>query len=118
MNKDNNISPIGSGKGNADSLKEEKLLAYLEGKLPPEEQHEVETWLADEGMESDAVDGLQELANVERTQSINSLNNRLRKTVGRKTRKTRKLKTDVNLLAAVLIILLIIVVAYCVIRYL
>jgi hypothetical protein len=118
MNNDNNISPIDPGRGDAARLKEEKLLAYLEGILPPEEQHEVETWLADEGMESDAVDGLQELANTERTQSINSLNNRLRKTIGRKTRKTRKLKTDVNLLAAVLIILLLIIVAYCVIRYL
>jgi anti-sigma factor RsiW len=118
MKKDNNISPIDPGKGDAARLKEEKLLAYLDGKLPPEEQHEVEAWLADEGMESDAVDGLQELAKAERTQSINTLNNKLRKTIGRKTRKARKLKTDVNQMAAVLIILLLIIVAYCVIRYL
>src|SRR5690606_16756437 len=41
----------GSGR-----LLEEQLLSYLEGRLPPEAQHEVERFLADEGLESDALE--------------------------------------------------------------
>ena len=47
--------------GNKGKLPEEMLMAYLEGRLNPEQQREVEAWLAAEGMESDGVDGLKEL---------------------------------------------------------
>ncbi len=108
------ISPLGPEKG---KLPQEKLLAYLEGKLPPEEQREVEQWLSEEGMESDAMEGLQAMPSTDRKQSINKLNHKLRKTLVQKTRKRRKLSTDYNVLAAVLIILLLAIVAYVVIRY-
>lgn len=50
------ISQYGKGR-----LPEDKLLAYLEGRLSPAEQREVEALLAEEGMESDALEGLQQL---------------------------------------------------------
>lgn len=114
MSDQQHILPLGPGDG---KLSQEKLLAYLEGKLPPEQQHEVEQWLSEEGMENDALEGLQAMPAMERSQSISKLNHRLRKTLSHKTRKRRKLKTDYNLLAAVLIILLLVTVAYLVIRY-
>lgn len=114
MSDHNYISPLGPGKG---KLPQEKLLAYLEGKLPPDEQHEVEQWISEEGMESDALDGLRQMPATERGQSISKLNHRLRKSLMHKTRKRRKLKTDYNVLAAVFIILLLAVIAYLVIRY-
>ena len=39
-------------------ISQEQLIAYLEGRLSAEEQHDVELWLAEEGMESDALEGL------------------------------------------------------------
>ncbi len=117
MSTGDNILSTGPGGENTGRLREEKLLAYLEGRLSAEEQHEVELWLADEGMESDAVEGLQEIAAPERKQSINKLNHKLHKAVGNKKRKRRKPAKDQNALFAVFLVLLLIIAAYLVIRY-
>ena len=42
-------------------ITEEMLLAYLEGKLTNDEQHAIEEQLSEEGMESDAMEGLQQM---------------------------------------------------------
>lgn len=116
MSDQNNISPTGSGDKNS-RLSEERLLAYLEGRLSPEEQHEVELWLADEGMESDAVDGLREMQAPERSHSIGRLNHGLRKKLGRKRKKRKAARNDINTIVALLIILLLAAVAFLVLHY-
>ncbi len=115
MDNENNISP--TGPGNESRLKEDRLLAYLEGRLSPAEQHEVELWLADEGMESDAQEGLGAMQAAERNHAIERLNHKLRKTIVHKSRKRKKLVTDSYVLVAVFLILLLIAVGYLVIRY-
>jgi ferric-dicitrate binding protein FerR (iron transport regulator) len=115
MSDPNDILSFDRGKGN-NKLSEDKLMAYLEGKLSPAEHHEVEQWLAEEGMESDALEGLRALQPTETKHSVNRLNHNLRKTLLHKKRKRRPLKTDHIAWIAILIILLLIVVGYLVIR--
>lgn len=115
MSEQDNILPIHdhSGKG---KLSEDKLMAYLEGKLSPSEQHEVEQWLADEGMESDAMEGLRALSPTETRQTVNKLNHNLRRYILGKKRKRRPLMTNYLSWIAIAVILLLAVVAYIVIR--
>jgi anti-sigma factor RsiW len=115
MSDQDNISLFGPGKGGKKPLSEEKLMAYLEGKLSAAEQHDVEEWLADEGMESDALEGLSTLRTGEAHQSVNRLNHRLRKTMHSK-RKRRQLKTGHFTSIAIAIILLLAVVGYILVR--
>ncbi|GAA4467049.1 hypothetical protein GCM10023093_22180 [Nemorincola caseinilytica] len=117
MSAPNNIPPTGRNNGERPGLSEERLLAYLEGRLSPQEQHEVELWLADEGMESDAVDGLRQMQTAERSHSINRLNHGLRKKLGRKKTKRRAARTDINTIVALLLVLLMAAITYLVIRY-
>jgi anti-sigma factor RsiW len=114
MTNNDYISPLQPGKGNKGTLPEDKLLAYLDGKLPPQEQYEVEQWLAEEGMENDAQEGLATLASAERSNSIGNINNKLHKKLAKPKRRT--LRTDTNIVAVIVIILLLVVAAYCVIR--
>jgi anti-sigma factor RsiW len=113
MSDPNNISPFGKGK---ERLTEDKLLAYMEGKLSAEEQHEVEQWLAEEGMESDAVEGLKAMRPDAARHTVNKLNHNLRKTLLSRKRPRRALKHDQFSWIAIVIILLLVVVAYLVIR--
>lgn len=113
MSEQNDILSPGNEKGR---LPEDKLMAYLEGKLSPAEQHEVEKWLADEGMESDAMEGLKAMQPGETKHSINKLNHNLRKTLLNKKRGRRKIKNDNVTWIAIVIILMLIVLAYVVIR--
>lgn len=115
MSEPNNIMPLDSGSENK-RLPEDKLLAYLEGRLTPEEQREVELFLAEEGMESDAIEGLHELKPDVTQHSVNRLNHNLRKTLLGKKRQRRTLKYDQFSWIAIVIILLLIVVAYIVVR--
>ena len=96
---------------------EDKLMAYLEGKLLPEEQRDIEQWLSEEGMESDAVDGLQSLPADDTQRTIKRLNQDLERTIKLKTRKRRQAKPDQTILVAVFIVLLLSVAAYVVIKY-
>jgi len=97
-------------------LSEEKLIAYLEGKLSPAEQHEVEKWLADEGMENDAVEGLRAIQPGQTKQSVSRLNHDLRRTLLNKKRKRRPLQANQQTWIAILIILLLVALAYIVIK--
>lgn len=103
-----------SGKG---ELPEEKLLAYLEGKLSPEEQYEVETWLAEEGMESDALEGLQSLPANDTRKLVNRINYKLQNDLRKKRHQKRGYFAD-NKWAwvAVLIVLLLAVLGYAMVR--
>lgn len=99
-------------------LPEDKLLAYFEGKLSPEEQHEVEHWLAQEGMEADALEGLQTIpANEARAASL-IINHQLSKELSKKKhkRKTSVIKNNSWAWVAVVIILLLAIIAYVILR--
>jgi ferric-dicitrate binding protein FerR (iron transport regulator) len=91
-------------------------MQYLEGKLSPAEQHEVELWLAGEGMESDALEGLQPLAPAETRQAVSKLNHQLRKSLQKKKPRRRTAKAELNTLIAIALILLLVIIAYIVVR--
>lgn len=114
MSQHDNISPF-DNKGRQ-PLPEEKLLAYLEGRLSPAEQHEVEQWIADEGMESDALEGLNQMQPSEAKESVSRLNYKLRKKLAEKKRSRRPVKTDQLTWIAICIVLLIVILGYLVIR--
>src|ERR1700733_8624864 len=94
MSEPNNILPFDSGNSGMQKLSEDKLMQYLEGKLTTAEQHMVEQWLADEGMEGDAMEGLRTIHPDETRHAINKLNHKLQKTLHRNKRKHKPLKTD------------------------
>jgi len=116
MSEHNNISPFSSGNEGKSKLSEEKLIAYVEGKLSASEQHEIELWLSDEGMESDAIEGLRTMKPGETIHTVNKLKHDLRKKITGKKRRRRQLSTDHFTWMAIAIILLLVVVAYIVIR--
>jgi len=105
--------PDGAGKAR---LSEEKLLAYLDGKLSVDEQREVEQWLADDGIESDALEGLYGQKSADTKHAVDKLNHNLRRTMLSKKRKRRPLQTDRFSWVAIAIILLLVAIAYIVIR--
>lgn len=98
-----------AGKGN---LQEEKLMAYLEGKLSAEEQHEVELWLAEEGMESDAIDGLTTLSQQDTKDAIHRLNHQLRNQLKNTKSKRKHLQTNRWSWLAIIIVLLVVALGY------
>ncbi len=116
MSETNDILRPGPGNDEAGKLSEDKLMAWLEGKLPEGDQHEVEKWIAEEGMESDAMEGLRGLAPTETKAAVNKLNHKLRKTIQAKKHKRRPLQTSQFTLVAIAVVLLLIVVAYLVLR--
>ncbi len=116
MNNVNDILSTGSGKEGRKPLSEEQLLAYLEGKLPPSEQYEVEQWLAEEGMESDAVEGLSMIKPEETRQMVTNLNYTLNKTLVSKKKKRRPPLSSQYTLIAIIITLLLAAVAFAIIK--
>lgn len=112
MNRNNHIAP----GGNKPHLTEEQMLAYLEGRLSPAEQHEVEGWLADEGMESDAVDGLQSMSALDRRRSVARLNSDLNRRLAKRPRRVKRASAGPNVVFAVLLILLLLVLVWLVFR--
>jgi len=112
----NDILSPGAGSNKKQPLSEDKLMAYLEGKLPAQEQHEVEQWLADEGMESDAVEGLNTIAPMETKTMVDKLNHTLGKAT-KKTKKRRKpLKTNELTIIAIAMILMLAVIAFVILK--
>ena len=97
-------------------LPEDKLLAYMEGRLSPEEQHEVEAWLAEEGMEADAIEGLQQEKSSSVLKSVNRLNDNLNTHLYKNRRRRKQISDNPFAWIAVVIILLLAVLAYVVIK--
>jgi hypothetical protein len=105
------------GENNKGRLPEDKLMAYLEGKLGPGEQREVEEWLAGEGMESDALEGLQELEPEETKKAVGKINYELRKELGaRNKRRSKAIKDNKWSWLAILLILMLAIVCYIAVR--
>jgi len=71
-------------------LSEEQMLAWLEGRLSPGEQHALEAKLAAEGMDSDALEGLQALGADDTKQLQRRLNLELNQNLKRKKRRRRE----------------------------
>lgn len=100
---------------NEGRLPEDMLIAYMEGKLPPDQQRQVEQWLADEGMESDALEGLQDMNTTDAQQMVSRLNHNLHKSLAGKQRKRRQLVDNRWGVVAIVVIVLLAVLAYYVI---
>lgn len=97
---------------------EARIMAYLEGKLSLEEQREVEAWLNEEGMESDAIEGLQQLETSDVRQSAQRINHQLRRNIGSRKKKRREPQSNSTTIVAIGIILLLAIVAWVVIKIL
>lgn len=96
-------------------LSEEQLIAYLEGRLPAGEQHEVEQWLTSGGMESDALEGLQELSPDETKQTLNRLNYQLHKNLHPQKNKRRYISDNRWTLLTIILILALTIAAFIII---
>lgn len=106
------ISQYGKGR-----LPEDKLMAYLQGKLSPAEQREVEALLAEEGMESDALEGLQQLPADKTRRMAERINYRLQHDLKKNRHRGKKLFSD-NIWGwmAVMVVLILIVLGYVVLK--
>jgi len=100
-------------------IDQETLLRYLQGKLSPQEQHDLEKQMMDDDFDVDALEGLQEFKN---KKNISVLVDQLNTDLKRRTEKKKKFKEkmkltlDSNLIIAVVIILLLIVLAYFIVH--
>lgn len=101
---------------NEGKLPDDMLLAYIEGTLPPEQQHEIEAWLGQEGMESDAIEGLRSLSPDETRNATARLNHKLKKALTNRKRGRKYIKEGPWSYLAVIVILLLVVLAYIVLR--
>ena len=96
-------------------IEQEKLLQYLNSKLPDAEQHEFEKQMNNDDFMNDAVEGLQQLENKNVIPAyVQQLNNDLRKQLDKKKKRREKRKIPGQYWTYISIILLIIliVVAY------
>ena len=100
-----------------DPVSEEQMLAYLEGRLLPDAARAVEEALADEGLESDAVEGLQSLDAAEVRRLSTRLNHDLLRKIRSGKRVRRRTMDEKWTWVAVLVILLAVVLGYAVIHF-
>lgn len=97
----------------------QKLMDYLSGKLPEQERHEVEKWMVDNDFASEAVEGLQDFSGKKNLQVyVDHLNKELNKYIQQKKerRDKRRIKENPWVYVAIIFILVIVVVAYLVIK--
>jgi hypothetical protein len=98
---------------------QETLLAYLQGKLSQEKQHEVEKQLLGNDFETEALEGLQEIKD---KRKINSIVDQLNRDLKAKTRKRKlrrqkmEIKQEPWLWITILIMLLLIIICFVIIR--
>ncbi len=95
-------------------IDQETLLLYLQGKLSPEKQHELERQILDNEFAADAIDGLQDFGDKKKLALVvEQLNNDLKKRTSRKkARRLKTLQTEPWLLLALAIILVLVVICY------
>jgi hypothetical protein len=100
-------------------IDQETLMLYLQGKLTPEQKHEVEKQLMQGDFEEEAMEGLNEFRDKEQIKyTVEALNRDLKK----KTEKKKKLWDKMKLpdqtwiIISVVIVLLLVIVSYFVIR--
>ena len=95
-------------------IDQETLLLYLQGKLPPEKQHELEKQILDNEFAADAIDGLQDFSNKQKLAAVvEQLNADLKKkTARKKPRRLRAIQSEPWLLLALAIILVLVILCY------
>jgi anti-sigma factor RsiW len=97
----------------------QKLMDYLAGNLPENERHEVEKWMVDNDFANEAVEGLQDFQSNKNLQAfVDHLNKDLHKYIQQKKerREKRRIKENPWVFVAIVFILVIVVVAYLVIK--
>ena len=97
----------------------QKLMDYVAGKLSAKDTHEVEKWMADSEFANDAVEGLQQVQNKKKLESVvEQLNRDLQKKLEqKKTRKEkRKLKDQPWIYYTIILILFLIIITWFVIQ--
>ncbi len=96
----------------------ETLLLYLQGKLTPQQQHELEKSMLQDDFDTEAFEGLTQVENKQKvTEVVDQLNTELRrKTVSKKRKKRNEFKEDPWLWIALLIILFLVVISYIIIH--
>ena len=97
---------------------QETLLLYLQGKLTPEKQHELELQLLENEFAADALEGLQQFEDRKQIAAYaEQLNLELKKKTSRTKsfRKKRRIQAEPWLIIALAIILLLLVLTYFII---
>jgi len=97
----------------------DKLMNYLNGKLPAKEQHEVERWMMENPFEAEAVEGLQHAGGEKNIQAtIDQLNKQLHKYLEQKKQRRQRKKDPTTMwtYTAILFILILAVIVYFIIR--
>ena len=100
-------------------ISEQKLMDYLQGRLSPEESHEVEKLMVDSGFIDDAVEGLSEMKDKQKIAVIlQELNGHLNSKIKQKSKKNKLIIPDQLTLtiATTVTVLLLIVMAYVIYR--
>lgn len=96
---------------------QETLLLYLQGKLPPEKQHEVEQHILNNEFAADALEGLRNFKDPAHLDYlVSQLNQDLRKKTARKNKRKRDAGAEPWLVIALLLILILIIVSYLIIH--
>lgn len=107
--------------GSNKEIDNQKLMDYLSGHLSGTEAHEVESWIAESDLASDAVEGLQQVKNKKNLEGlVEQLNSDLHKKLKQKKsgRNKRKLREYPWVYLALIIILMLIIISWFVIHHL
>ncbi|WP_344978161.1 anti-sigma factor family protein [Compostibacter hankyongensis] len=97
---------------------QQQLLDYLNGRLPPDQQHEVELHVADCALCSDALEGLSDMRHREQLPAIvRQIHAQLQRELRSHQRKNKRQKYYVWLSAVIFILLLILIIAFFAIHY-
>ena len=97
----------------------QKLMDYLSGKLPAEENHEIEKQMTDSDFVNDAVEGLEDVKNKkDLSLFVEQLNTNLHKQLDKKKKRKQKraLKNQPWLYTAIVLLLLFIIICFLVIK--
>jgi anti-sigma factor RsiW len=114
--KDDLLNILSNGNKDIDH---QRLMDYLQGKLSPEESHEVEKMMAENDLLNDAMEGLQDIRNKRDIQTyVEQLNRGLQKSLTKKRqrREKRRLKEGPWGYVAVIVIIMLCIAAYYVVR--
>ena len=106
---------------NNNGIDDRKLMDYLEGKLSGEEKHEVEKWMADNDMASDAIEGLENIKEKKNLPLyIEQLNKNLQDQLEKKKQHRTKMKIKEYpwIYFAVVLILLLCIIGFVILRML
>ena len=117
MNHDLSKILAGSNK----EIDNQKLIDYLSGRLSGAEAHEVESWIAESELVSDAVEGLQQVKSGKNLEGlVEQLNSDLRKKLQQKKngRNKRQLREYPWVYLALIMILMLIIISWFVVHYL